>query len=562
MRYTQVMKLPIYDTPETDLFRIQDWNTGNQKIEEKINEYELKFKKLELDIKNFGVKGDGVTDDSDKIQEFFDYCSENKITGRITEGLYILGKQITIKSDTWLVFDRDAEFKQTHENTMINIQNTTHTGYNGYKNILITGGIFNCNGKEVINPMNCFFVQHAQNVMFLNCTFKNIHSYHALDINGSKNVVVRNCTFLNSYDSISRETREAVQIDLSAPTVGEVDVCWDFTPSRDILVENCYFGRDDEEALFFTSAVGSHNVRFGKKYENIIVRNNRIENCTDYAINGWKWSNCTIENNIIDNCYGGVKIDTPHRNALSANDVNGQYKGLEGVENNVIRDNKINNATNGGIFVRGKYITSPNPSEAFNGIIDNCRIENNTITCNNSSSSCITLLNSSNCTVKDNKVKGSSTDAIMVYSSYENVIENNTIEDSGNYGISVRNSTLTGTDGCNISDGNIITKNTIKNTNKCAVFITGGAKFGDVSNNTIIDCNKSASSSVSIIDISAKSDDITVNGNRFIDNTTFKNLVYVTNTCNRVLVSNNVSNTGSGTKYYNASINGVLSNNI
>lgn len=38
MKYTEKLNLPIYDTPETDLFRIQDWNNGNTKVEQAYDE--------------------------------------------------------------------------------------------------------------------------------------------------------------------------------------------------------------------------------------------------------------------------------------------------------------------------------------------------------------------------------------------------------------------------------------------------------------------------------------------------------------------------------------------
>lgn len=519
-----------------------------------------KIKNICVTTSDFNIVGDGITNNADKIQEFLDYCSTNQVIGKVKQGVYILEKQIKIKSNTTLIFEDGAEFKQTHTNTMINIQENHFTLYNGYSNIKIFGGVFNCNGMVISDPMNCFFIQHASNVLFNGCTFKNIQSYHALDINGSKDIIVRNCIFLNSYNSISYETREAIQIDLSAPTEGESETCWDYTPTKNVIVENCYFGRDNNQANYFTSAIGSHNIRFNKFYDNIVIRDNIIDGNENYAINGWKWINSTIENNIISSTKG-IKLDTPHQGAESTKDVNGVYKGLQESYNNKIINNTITCNTDG-IFIRGKWVTTPQDEQSQSGLISQCEIRGNKIEMVTGTSPCITLLNAYNCKVLDNICNKSGDDGIRVYSSYSNIVSGNIINDSSNYGICINNKTLSGTDGCQINTDNVITNNIIKKTYKSAIFISNSSSTTSIDNNTISECNTSNLSSVSIIDISAGSNFINVTNNKISSITTFKNLIFITNTCNSVLVSNNISNVGSEGKYYNASIGGVLTNNI
>ena len=528
----------------------------NTELESHLN----KIKNICVTTSDFNIIGDGITNNADKIQEFLNYCSDNQVIGKVKQGIYILEKQIKIKSNTTLIFEDGAEFKQTHTNTMVNIQENHFTEFNGYSNIKLYGGVFNCNGKEILDPMNCFFIQHASNVLFNGCTFKNIHSYHALDINGSKDIIVRNCIFLNSYDSISRETREAIQIDLSAPTEGETEICWDYTPSKNVLVENCYFGRDDQQANYFTSAIGSHNIRFNKFYDNIIFRDNIIDGNENYAINGWKWINSTIENNRISSTKG-IKLDTPHQGAESTKDVNGVYKGLQESYNNKIINNTID-CQNDGVFIRGKWITSPTENISQSGLISQCEIRGNKINMVNATSPCITLLNAYNCKVLDNICNKSGDDGIRLYSSYANIVSGNIINDSGNYGICVNNKTLSGTDGCQINTDNVISNNIIKKAYKTAIFISNSSSTTSIVNNTITECNTSNLSSVSIIDISAQSNFVNVTNNKIVSISVFKNLIFITNTCYSVLVSNNISNVGSDGKYYNASSGGVLTNNI
>lgn len=542
-------------------------SSGNIKLtrNSEVSALTSNLNKVMVTAKNFGALGNGSTNDGKAIQNFLDFCSQYNVIGRVESGVYILEKQLNIKSNTTLIFDTGAEFKQTHGNTMINIQNNTHTGYNGYRNISIYGATFNCNGAVIRDPMDCFFIQHAQNVEFNSCTFKNVHSYHALDINGCKNIRILNCKFIDSYDSISKDDREAIQIDICAPDASQTDPCWDYTPSIDILVENCYFGTETSGALPYTAAVGSHNVRYDKFYENIVIRNNYIEGCSKYGISGWKWNNCLIENNTIKNCAGGIKLDTPHRNAASGQNTSGVYKGLQATYGNKIINNNITDVTSTeGIFIRGKYITSPSSGEAFDGTMYDILISGNIISQTSAATyPSLVLLNTYRSTVESNIIKNSYSDGIRVYSSYENIIKGNKIYEAGNYGISISNAALTGTDGTSICTGNVVDSNIIKNAIKCGIFLTNGASYTGVNNNTILNANKSADSTGTVINISASSNYVTVSNNKIIDTTTFKNLIFITNTCSYVAVTNNVTNTGtSSNKIYNASTGGITVDNI
>ncbi len=49
-----------------------------------------------LNVKSFGVKGDGTTDDTITIQSAFDYCSENKLMLYFPKGVYIINSPILL----------------------------------------------------------------------------------------------------------------------------------------------------------------------------------------------------------------------------------------------------------------------------------------------------------------------------------------------------------------------------------------------------------------------------------------------------------------------------------
>ena len=532
-------------------------------LEELINETALKnindkVDQLMTTPKKFGAVGDGVTDDAKAIQDFLDYCSLHHSIGRIPSGVYLLGSQLTIKSNTTLFFDKGAEFKQTHGNTMINIMNKNHVKYKGYQQIHIYNGTFNCDGVNNLSPMNCFFIQHASDVIFENCVFKNVRSYHALDINGSKDIQVRNCKFLNSFDDTKKADREAIQIDIASAVLGETDLCWDETPTINITIENCYFGRDDLNTIPYTSAIGSHNAKYDKYFENIVIRNNVIEDCSKYAVHGWKWEQSIIEENTMINCGGGVLIENPHRDAKSCHELNGVYKGMQPTKNHVIKNNTIISPKNAGVFIRGKYITTPDDGEGSDGTISQCLKTGNKIETTNNYSSII-LLNTKQSSVLNNIVNGGA-DGIRIYSCEHIQVKDNQIYAANNYGISMSTTTLTGTDGLAMCEQMNVVGNIIEKSNECGIFMLGGS--GIIANNILNKCNFSGNTAKSIIDISSGSHDVSIISNQLTNHNLFKNLIFVTNTCSRVMVTQNLSDFVKENKIFYASTNGLTDNNL
>lgn len=508
-------------------------------------------------VSDFIVEGEKV---SDCVQTFLNYVSNNSGIG-IIDRICELEEQIVIKSNTTLYFEKYAMFVSRHLNTMINIADKSHTEYNGYKNIEIYNGFFHCNGSVNLDPMNCFFIQHAKNVKFYNCTFKDINSYHALDLNGSCDIYIEECTFDGFYKSdIKKEDCEAIQIDLAAPVSGEVGACYDYTPTKNVYIKNCKFLKGNSP-LYYTAAIGSHNIRYGIYNTNINIEGCEIEGCSKYAINGWKWKEFYINNNKIYNCNSGIKLDTPHYGALSGQDIVGVYKGMEESGEGEIKNNYIDVTYGEGIFIRGKYAKTVLEGENNSGIIDNVLIEKNVVFGGTNFPS-IVLLNTKDSKVINNNINRSSSDGIRVYSSFNNIINGNVVKDVKNYGISVSNATLTGTDSNGQSGNNTITDNKFFKLIKCSIFILQSST-NVVTGNTSKECNINNESAYTCINVSSSSNDNSIISNIFDGITSYKNLIYITNTCKRCVVSLNITNDSNvNLSYFNDSVSGVTVNNI
>lgn len=111
------------------------------------NSLEMLNKKLELNIKDFGAKGDGVTDDTDAIQSAFDYIKEmqtnNKSDRAVTlffpNGVYIINRgfdldinvvikgEVLSKTPFYRLFGMNVNGQETRPNA-------TTIKYDSYKN--------------------------------------------------------------------------------------------------------------------------------------------------------------------------------------------------------------------------------------------------------------------------------------------------------------------------------------------------------------------------------------------------------------------------------------------
>ncbi len=166
-----------------------------------------------VSIKDFGAVGDGVTDDTDAIQNTFNYAIPNNIQIVIPSGTYLINGSITITKASGLrtptyITGGGTLYKPT-TGTMFTCANPA-TSEISFTNIFFLGDLtanvvaFYC-GENFINSyfINCSFRNFTtcfnstgylmQSLYFTNCIFTSIASY-AFNVISANNVKIDKCT--------------------------------------------------------------------------------------------------------------------------------------------------------------------------------------------------------------------------------------------------------------------------------------------------------------------------------------------------------------------------------
>lgn len=217
-------------------------------------------------VKTFGAVGDGVTDDTQAIQNAIEYV-HNIGGGTIyfPYGTYLLstplflidskgnlsdrGHALEVYSNQRLVFDKGATLKRgsTSLNCIMFVANSTDaTGYDGASNIEIIGATFDGNYEAFQSTVTTLATTHANNIRIVDCIFTNAGGeWHSIEINSSRDVIVDNCKFKNN------QNKEDIQLDAAIGT-GNRGVC-DGTVCKDITIKNCIFD------LSNGIAIGNHS---------------------------------------------------------------------------------------------------------------------------------------------------------------------------------------------------------------------------------------------------------------------------------------------------------------
>lgn len=223
-----------------------------------------------VNVKYFGAVGDGVTDDTDAIQDAFESVKTSGGTVYIPAGTYLINTYLFdsgnssracclhIYSNTTLLMDKNAKLLKGHDvSRILSIHNeSSAVSYSGAENIVIDGGIFDGDNTLAGTDAGMGFVYftHSQFVTLRNAKFINsAGTWHALECNSSKNVIIDNCIFDVIYHN------GAIDIDAAndSGNLGQND----HTVCESIEIKSCYFNTGYRSAIQNHSDYAQHNIR-------------------------------------------------------------------------------------------------------------------------------------------------------------------------------------------------------------------------------------------------------------------------------------------------------------
>lgn len=353
-----------------------------------------------VNVKQFGAKGDGTTDDSTAIQKTIDY---GKIV-KFTDGNYLINTQLNLKSNTKLIGNKKATIKTNglSNNYLLrgdgnyiatNIYKYIITGEEESKNFVlvdnninysftIPGKYFVANNEVVIVPrfLNATVrtVNFSNNIEFeislevtentnnmYNITASSTLSSNQLPNNYIENVEIDGINFENSNYSLNNKNLYAIglfvcknikiknctaknlclfhsQINVNISASTSTDNYINFGMNTNMLNDNIVLennvinGKQENDILEIQENTSAIYILYSK---NILITNNNI-----------KWTNNGIS------LWGG--------------NVGGSYLSLKDsikfCNNIVVTNNKIENVKNGGIW----------SSRAFNITVSNNYLDN------------------------------------------------------------------------------------------------------------------------------------------------------------------------------------------
>lgn len=310
---------------EYKIRELADGETANEVTTLAIGESNLVAElvaKEEMNIAQFGLVGDGTTDESAKLAIALAFNGDNYLKLSFnSDKVYLAQNKIYLYSNTFIDLN-GATIKSCHDGTdtsyiefgnglrFLNNETSTETaGYGAIANIEIANGTFDGDESGV-----GFFLLHAENVKVHEVTFKDCCvGTHVIDLGGCKDVEIKNCIFdgflISNSDNKYREMIQTDYADASGMPYWEGTPSYDGLPTVFVTVDNCEFYKGD--GTFYPSAVGTHSRSNDYFIENINIRNCHFEGTSYSSIRFVCARNIIIENNdFFVNAGVGIRLQT------------------------------------------------------------------------------------------------------------------------------------------------------------------------------------------------------------------------------------------------------------
>lgn len=246
----------------------------------------------EGDIRGWGAKGDGTTDDTTAMQTAITACAGREC--RIPKGVYIVTVALKINSNTNVYIAPGATVKRgvsTLDNIFRNNADGITGGYTANENIKIYGG-GTVDGNADYLGSSCTLIACGHMTRFFVEDLKLINvggRWHAIEFNSSKMCHAKN-VYMSTNNEPTNGDGELIQIDNMEnsgqfPWFGP----YDGTTCYDITIEGCEF-------YAAGCGIGSHTESPTTKHYNINIINNKFFTNV-YSVKSRAWANVTIRGN-------------------------------------------------------------------------------------------------------------------------------------------------------------------------------------------------------------------------------------------------------------------------
>lgn len=423
-------------------------------------ENEANIEQLGLNVRKFGAKGDGVTDDAPAIQRALDEVGNgyNKVYIPDDGKTYLIKSPLIAKSNTIFEIGNSTTIKRgANINNMIrNNSDGTIGGYSANTNIEIIGGIWDANGSEFATNCSLIAIGHANNIKVRNARFKGIYNWHYIELNAVQDGLVRDCYF-DGY--LLASGTEMVQIDVMRdsgvfPWFGP----YDNIACNNITIQNNIFRNG-------VKGFGSHTMVANSPHTNINVLDNYFYGMSNVAVDARHYNRLLVKGNTFENCWKGVmaqSFDTS--NAVFGCIIDGNtFNGINTAEDaraiqiwttvnrGIISNNMINGVGRHGIgidygrwwIVKGNVVTNCGQAGIYIYSSHHVIVEGNNCSVNNTSGTTdrfdITIGYSNIEQNANNVVVGNYAESIGVRNTVKTLVTNNNILSQENSSLNAGN---------------------------------------------------------------------------------------------------------------------------
>ncbi len=246
-------------------------------------------------VKDFGAKGDGVSDDTKPINDTITYALRNNLVIYIPYGIYkVLNLTINDANNFTIISNNGtlllSEQATPYSNALL-IQNSNNFTINGLN---INGNINNIQG-DLNKPLGT--PQSSRNMQLINCsnfTIKNMYSYdrrlEAFSLEGCRNCELFNCRIINTDVGVIMSSKNAISCE-------------------NITINNCYFEGGTSEGISLW-----HTTQNSLPNKNIIIKNCVFNGKSNdsHSIYIYNAEDITVLNNVFKNTlnasFGGIDI--------------------------------------------------------------------------------------------------------------------------------------------------------------------------------------------------------------------------------------------------------------